>query len=307
MTSFIQRVYSHFSLLPKPGSAFQITPRHISGITLASRDRNIKSFFFLSLDEGTLRPSFSGKNVTDPDLLSAKLGEGLKKLDMSDRKIALLIPEVCQKSFIFSFDSFPVSRDEQESLVRFRIKRQMPKLSQDVKVTFDAVQGNDKKRVLASIAIKTVIQEYERPFLNHHLKPVVVNIPVLSLSNLIDWQEEKDFVLVNVEKDEFGLIAVSNSEIAACRQKAALEKSPDRRIRNIIQEIENTVNFIEDRESRKIETLWIRLGILESEASVLDALKSSFSLDIKKVDDIIGNRLDPEEKKMFSPLLGQIS
>jgi Tfp pilus assembly PilM family ATPase len=306
MNSLWHRLYGFLTIQPKPGSAFQLTPRHISGVSLSTRDRIIKSFFLLPLGEGLLRPSFSATNIMDPDRLSEKLGEGLRRMDVSGREIALLMPEVCQKTFIFSFDSFPDSRAEQEQLIRFRIKRQMPKLSDDVRVVFDVTPGNNKKRVLAAIAMKEVIQEYERLFLKHHLKPGVVGIPVLSLSNLIDWQSERDFVLVNVEEDEFGLIAVVNGDILVCRQKSSIEKSSKRRIDNIIQEIENTVNFIEDRESRKIETLWIRLGELEFEPSVLQALESSFSLDVKKVDDIIDKGLNPKEKKTLSPLLGQI-
>jgi hypothetical protein len=78
------------------------------------------------------------------------------------------------------------------------------------------------------------------------------------------------------------------------------------RVQNIVQEIENTAQFIQDKENKEIDSIWIRFGFLESEEEMLSNLESRLDLPIKNVEALVSLNLSQQDKKILSPLIGQL-
>jgi hypothetical protein len=72
-----------------------------------------------------------------------------------------------------------------------------------------------------------------------------------------------------------------------------------------VKEVENTVNFVEDREKRKIRSFWVRLGLLEEER-ILSQLQERSSLPVTGIESRLTANIGLREKKILSPLIGQI-
>lgn len=299
-----------FSQHPLPHSALQITSSYISGIHLSSKDKKLKSHFVLPLSWGTIQPSFEKTNIKDLLLLEKQIGEGVEKFSTYDHRAALLLPELSQRTFVFSFDSLPATSKEREQFIRFRVKKQMPLLSEDVRMSYDVVKAKDKKRVILTLARAAVVNEYENFFSQFQLKIRLVGVPILALANLIDLGKERDFFLINIEKDSFGLLAVTDSELFLYRQKPLMGGRREGRltesIQNIVQEIENTAQFIQDKERREIACIWVRFGLLESELEIFSQLESGLRIPVKKAESLVDFRLREQEKRILAPLLGQV-
>lgn len=309
MKSFLSRLKNFFTEQPLPSSALQVTSSYISGIHLSSKERKLKSHFVIPLPEGIIQPSFERTNIKDAHLLEKKIAERIERFDIYDHGVALLLPELSQRTFVFSFDSLPSTSKEKEQIIRFRVKKQMPLLSDDVRISYDVIQAKDGKKVVSSLARSSIIDDYENFFSQMKLKVRSVGIPILGLSNLIDWEREKDFLVVNIEEDSFGLLAVTNSETSLYRQKPLIPaRGSDTTVgvQNIIQEIENTAHFIEDKEKRKIAVVWVRLGLLEREDEMFSNLETGLSFPVKSIDPLIKRGLAREDKKILAPLVGQL-
>ncbi len=310
MNSIVHRLKIFFSQHPLPHSALQVTSSYISGILLSSKDKKLRSHFILPLSGEVIRPSFERTNIIDPVLFEKQIREGVEKFNSYDHGAALLLPELSQRTFIFSFDSLPVGSKEREQLLRFRVKKQMPLLADDVRMSYDVVQARGKKKVVLTLARTAVVNEYEKFFSQLQLKIRLVEVPLLALANLIDLEKEKDFFLINIEKDSFCLLAVADSEIFLYRQKPLMVgKREDRRrdsIENVVQEIENTARFIADKEKREIACLWVRFGLLEHELENFSQLESSLSVPVKRAESLVDFRLHEQEKRLLAPLLGQL-
>jgi hypothetical protein len=186
----------------------------------------------------------------------------------------------------------------------------MPLLSEDVRIAYDILQTKEKRKIISSVARSAVVRDYEDFFGQLRLKIRSVGLPLVSLSHLINWNLEKDFFLVNIEKDSFGLLAVTDSEPSLYRQKPLMaRKSEDNvaeRVQNIVQEIENTAQFIRDKEKNEISALWIRFGLVESEEEILTKMESRLNLPIKKIESLVNFKLSVQEKKILAPLIGQL-
>ena len=309
MKSFLGRLNNFFTEQPLPSSALQVTSSYISGLHLSSKERKLKNHFVLPLPDGIIQPSFERTNIKDARLLEKKITERVEKLGMYDHGVALLLPELSQRTFVFSFDSLPNSSKEKEQVIRFRVKKQMPLLPDDVRISYDVIQAKEGKKVVSSLARSSIIDDYENFFSQMRLKVRSVGIPILGLSNLIDWEKEKDFLVVNIEKDSFGLMAITNKEAYMYRQKPLMTVGEDDsaiRVRNIVQEIENTAHFIEDKEKHKIAAVWVRLGLLERKEEMFSNLEASLSLPVKSIDSLMGRGLASEDKRILAPLIGQL-
>jgi Tfp pilus assembly PilM family ATPase len=308
--NFFHKLKDFFSEHPIPHSAIQVTSSYLCGIHLSTKDRKLKNYFVLPISGGIIQPSFEKANIKNPSLLQKIIQEGVKKFDIYDHGMALLIPELSQRTFVFSFDALPATSKEREQLIRFRVKKQMPLLSADVRISFDMLQTKERKKVISSAARSAVVNDYEEFFGQLRLKIKDVGLPLMGLSHLLNWNEEKNFFLINIEKDSFGLLAITEAMPSLYRQKplrVRLEKNfVSERIQNIVQEIENTAQFIRDKEKKEIASIWIRFGFLESEEDLLSILESRLDLPIKKVETLVNLDLSQQEKKILSPLIGQL-
>lgn len=310
MGFFFGKIKDYFTKQPFPHAAFHLTSRYISGLRVSHKEGRIANHFILPLEKGLIQPSFEKKNIKNPALLEKIIKKELGKLHLHDQKVACLLPELSLKAFVFSFGSLPSSRPEREQIIRFRIKKQIPHLPPDARFSFDVIKSNESMKIFVAVARAQIIQEYEDLFAKFNLKVRTIGVPTLSLHSLLNIDKEKDLLLINIEEDSLCLAAILNSEIAFYRMKPILlpaknETSDARRAENIVREVENTVNFIEDKEQRKIQSFWVRLGLLEEEG-VLSHLQERSSLPINGIESRLTAKLGLREKKILSPLIGQL-
>jgi Tfp pilus assembly PilM family ATPase len=212
---------------------------------------------------------------------------------------------------VLAFDSIPASPKEKEQIILFRVKKQIPVLPKDTRLSYTLIRSNSKKKVLATIARSAVIEEYEEVFNRLRLKVKVVGVPSLNLYNLIDSEKDKDFMLIDLERDVFSLLAVTNSEISLYRQKPITEDLSDQQAsldlwKDIIQEVMNTAQFVESKEKRKIVCLWVRTGVFGSAEAILSSLEDRCQCPVKTIESSFKSNLPLEEKRLLTPLLGQL-
>ena len=306
-------VKEFFTRQPLPLTAFQLSARYLCGMHLTPKEKRVSSHFTLPLEQGVIEPSFYKKNINDPALLEKTLNAGAAKLKNSSRKVLFLLPELSQKIFILSFDALPTSQEEREELILYRVKKQMPMLPSDIRLAYETQPAENKYRVVASVVKAAVVQEYEEVFHRLNYKVAVTGVPSVSLVNLLGRNNERDFILLDVEQGAFSLMAVVRGEIALYRQKpygfeGNAEGGLPNKATNIVQEITNTAHFIEDNENIKIASLWIRLGTLGQENGLFESLQEKLDSPLQRIEasSTQGANLNPDEKRLLSPLMGQI-
>jgi len=161
MNLIFNKLKNFFTAHPLPYSALQVTSSYISGIHLSLKDRKLKNHFILPVSGRIIQPSFEKANIKDSPLLQKIITEGVEKFDIYDHGVALLLPELSQRTFVFSFDGLPATSKEREQLIRFRVKKQMPLLSEDVRISYDVLQTRESKKIISSLARFTVVNDYE--------------------------------------------------------------------------------------------------------------------------------------------------
>jgi hypothetical protein len=306
------RLTAYLTGTPIPRIILQLSSRYLSGIRLSPKDRRLESGFLLPLEPGLIQPSFYKPNIPDPGRLDEAFREGARRLGDGGRDVGLLIPEMSQRVFVFVFEQLPSMPEEREQLIRHRIRRQMPLLPEDTRLAFDTLPSGEKKKIVATIARESVVREYEEAAQKIIGKVRMVGVPSLGLFNLLADKPDEDFALVDVEEDSFSFIAVLDSEIYLYRQKplGAGEEPEEARARKretVFQEILNTTRLIEDKEKRRIGSLWIRLGFLERDEEIFRDLESRLGLTLRKIEAAGRPEWAERDRMNLSPLIGHIS
>ena len=293
-----------------PPTIIQVSSSYISGIQLDLKDGRAKRQAVLEIPAGLLEPHFDRKNVLDAAALAGVLKEGFRELQVSGKKIACLVPEACLKIFVLSFDSLPASEKEREKIIRWRAKKQMAILPEDARLSYEMVASSSSIKILAALARTPVVREYEGLFAGLGVEVGIAASPTISLINLVDWENDKDLLVANIEEDSLGLVAVTQSEPALYRlktfstgQEGGLRFS--QKIEAIVKEIENTVHFIEDREKRAIRSLWFRSGLKDGQGDILAGLRTGLEIEVRPILAPAWFGLDPELSAFLAPLAGQ--
>lgn len=307
----LKRIKDFFTVPLCPPTICQVSASYISGLQWDLKDGRARRHAILTLPAGLLEPHFDRKNIADAAALSGILKEGLHELQVPGKKIACLVPEACLRIFVLSFDSLPASEKEREKIIRWRAKKQMAVLPEDARLSYEIVASSSSVKIIAALARTPVIQEYEGLFAGLGVEIGIAASPTISLVNLVDWENEKDLVVANIEEDSLGLLAVTQSEPALYRlktfsagQEGGLRFS--QKVEAIVKEIENTVHFIEDREKREVRSLWFRSGLKDGQGDILAGLKTGLEIEVHPIAAPPWCGLDPELSAFLAPLAGQI-
>lgn len=294
-----------------PSAALQLTPSYIGGIQINRREKKIRRHFILPLEKDVVVPSFSRKNIIKPDVLKESFKEGMSRLQAGESHVACLIPETSLKAFVFDFDALPVSSREREDLFRFRVKKQMPLLQENVRLSYDILPAGESIKSIVALISGAVAREYEDFFQTFHLKVKALSVPTMCLLNFTLEDGIGSFILANLEEDVLTLVAVVESKVVLYRQKpfaveGAALPDPSRKRDNVIKEIDTTARFIRDRTGKKMEILRLRAGFFDSREDTLSSLEEGTGMKIERLNGQPGWGLNHFEREILSPLIGQI-
>ena len=69
----------------------------------------------------------------------------------------------------------------------------------------------------------------------------------------------------------------------------------------------NTINFVEDKEKTRLESVWLRLGILQAEDGLYRRMEERLAHPLRRIETSDTRDLDAGAKRILSPLIGQIA
>ncbi len=164
---------------PPPAMAFEITEAGISAARIGSR----AELQFAALPEGALTVSPLRENVNDEEAFA----QTVRSLTASQKRqdVALILPDFSSRIAVLDFDGFPSEPKEQQSLIRFRLKRSLPFDAESAVLSYFA-QPVLRKRidVVAVMSPQEIVARYEAPFRAAGLNPGLVTTSSLAALEL---------------------------------------------------------------------------------------------------------------------------
>lgn len=172
---------------PPPTHAFELSE---AGIAFApvSQPGLAK---FSPLEPGVLLVSPVHDNIQQPQALLDHIQSLAPANGHRKRRAAVILPDYCARVAVLDFDTFPTAPDEQQALVRFRLKKSVP-FEVDTAVVSYVEQPRSsngtngaKVEVLAAVMSSDIVHQYEAPFRVAGFHPGLVTTSSLAALNLL--------------------------------------------------------------------------------------------------------------------------
>jgi type IV pilus assembly protein PilM len=170
---------------PPPDYVFEISPAGIAWARVAEP----APVTFQPLEPGVLNVNPLKDNVLQPDAFSRTVA-GLLPSNGSrkQRRVALILPDYCARIAVLDFDNLPSAPEEQQALVKFRIKKGLSLDVESAVISLSAQPraGSKTQDVVVAVIPMEVAAHYEAPFRHAGAHPGFVTISALAALGLPD-------------------------------------------------------------------------------------------------------------------------
>ncbi len=233
---------------PPPSHLFELSE---AGIAFA----NGKQTSFHDFEPGTLLVSPVEDNLLRADAVASMIGRMAQGNATGKKRkpAAVILPDYSARVSVLDFDSFPSSIEEQNSLVRFRVKKTIP-FDIDSAAVSHFVQphatGKKVDVITVTVAIE-VIARYEALFRSVGFQPGVVTTSALAALNL--YHGEGIAVLAKLSGRAL-TVSVIASNIVKLFRCVALEEASEEEILGVLHP---TFAYVEDELGAPVSRLII--------------------------------------------------
>lgn len=288
----------------KKNRGIDVSESELRWVELSSADKGaaIAASAFEPMPSGTVDPNFAKQNIKDRELFKKHLLRVIPK-DKRRGDIALSLPDQLVRIVIVDFDELPQIRKEAEKLILWRIKKMLPISTEEAHIDYRVTgRTGDKIQVVAAVASKKVIREYEDSLREIGLRPTLVDIASINTLSLFLDELEGNSIFVNISGGEaVGIAIMAGKELIFFRSK---DIQGD--IGRVGQEIISTLTY----HNTKMPDLPVkRIYMICSEndyGAIEKGLENVFEGEIHRLTltDQLKDRLSSDKKSAFSPAIG---
>lgn len=170
---------------PPPDFVFEVNE---AGVAMA-RTRNMTGITFQPIAPGTLSASPLRDNVQNPEALAEAVAALMSAAGpRKGKSAALILPDYSARVSVLDFDSFPEKAEDQEALVRFRVKKSVPFDVESAALSYwrQNSPGGKSHEVVVALSPIEIIARYEAPFRALGMLPGLVTLSPLAALDLVN-------------------------------------------------------------------------------------------------------------------------
>ena len=230
------------------------------------------------LAPGCVVPDLTEGNLRQPAAVVSALREVLGNVGSRSREITAVLPDAAVRVALLDFETLPPNHEEAESVVRFRLRKSLPFDVDKAKVSYQAQTSNGTVRVVAAVALNSVIQEYEAVIREAGFNPGVV-LPSM-LAAVRGAPADRGTLLVKVDARTTSIALLDQQQLLLFR---TLENTRGVTIsgEQLAEDVYPSVVFFQDTYNTNIEQIFVS-GISDI-ASVASALQSQTGAEVKEL------------------------
>jgi type IV pilus assembly protein PilM len=188
---------SKLSSQSKPKLACEVAADRVLAGRLSERGNIVEACAAGELSPGSLIPDLTETNLKDRQGVTRVIRETLGAVSGRSRDVIAVLPDTAVRVALLDFEALPTSRQEAEGVVRFRLKKSLPFDVEKANVSYHTQSVTGGLRVIAAVALSSVIEDYESAFREAGYAPGVV-LPSM-LAALGATQAEKPVMVVKVD------------------------------------------------------------------------------------------------------------
>ena len=172
---------------PGPSSAVSIAVDHVAAVQLAGGGSapELAGYARISLPEGVVTPSISGRNIQDAHAVTQAIDEALGQLPRRPSRVALVMPDGAAKVSIVHFEELPARAADLNELIRWQVRGSAPFRLDEAQLAWTpGVRGDaGGQSFVVVLARRDVVAEYEAVSDGAAARAGVVDLACVNLIN----------------------------------------------------------------------------------------------------------------------------
>lgn len=232
------------------------------------------------LAPGIVVPDLVENNLRQREAVSAGIESALSSVGVRSHDVIAIIPDASVRVMMVDFDTLPSDQEEALGVVRFRLKKSLPFDVDKAKVSFHAQKVKDEVRVVAAVALASVIDDYEAAFRAAGFSPGVVLPSMLAALGAADGK--RPTLVVKVDAQTTSIAILNEDQLQLFR---TLENSRGVSIsgEQLAEEVYPSIVFFQDTYHLNIERIYVA-GLADA-GSAAAALLSQSDADVQELVD----------------------
>jgi type IV pilus assembly protein PilM len=262
----------------KPNLACEIAADRVLAGRAAERGTSIEVCAAGELAPGSVVPELTEANLRDRARVLHTVRETLGAVSGRSRDVIAVLPDTAVRVAILDFETLPAKRAEAESVIRFRLKKSLPFDVDKAKVSYHSQTVQSGLRVIAAVALTSVIEDYESIFREAGYAPGVI-LPSM-LAALGAAVADKPSMVVKVDARTAGIAIVDKQELLLFR---TLENARGVAItgEQLAEEIYPSIVFFQDTYQVNLDQIFV--AGLSDLGGAIPALNAQTGVPVKEL------------------------
>ncbi|HYL16866.1 MAG TPA: pilus assembly protein PilM [Terriglobales bacterium] len=262
----------------RPKLACEISADRVLAGRLSDRGGTLETYAGHELALGSVVPDLTEANLRHRREVSDSIRDVLAAVGSRARDVVAVLPDAAVRVVLLDFDMLPQNRQEAESVVRFRLKKSLPFDVDKAKVSYHAQTAGEGVRVVAAVALSSVVEDYEEAFRDAGYSPGVVLPSMLAALGAAD--AKRPSLVVKVDARTTSIAILDNGQMLLFR---TLENTRGVTItgEQLAEEVYPSVVFFQDTYHLNIERIFLA-GLPES-GSAAQALRAQTGAEVQEL------------------------
>jgi type IV pilus assembly protein PilM len=210
----------------------------------------VESVASRSMPSGTVAPNLMADNVQDRVALINAVRDALAAVGTRGKDIAVVLPDASARLSMLDFDVLPEKQQDAEGVIRFRLKKALPFDVEKAAVSYQAMPSDGGVKVVAAVAMRSVVDEYERVIREAGYAPGVVVPSMAAALGAVD--ASRPTLVVKVDPTTVSIAIVHDDELMLFR---TIELTPNMDPEQLADDVYPAMVFVEDTYHTRVERL----------------------------------------------------
>lgn len=230
------------------------------------------------LAPGSVVPDLVESNLRQRAAVRDGIESALGGVAGRSHNVIAIVPDATVRVMLVEFDTLPSDHEEALGVVRFRLKKSLPFNVDKAKVSYHAQKIDGEVRVVAAVALGSVIEDYEAAFHDAGFNPGVVLPSTLAALGAADGK--RPTMVIKVDANTTSIAILNQDQLQLFR---TLENGRGITIsgEQLAEEVYPSIVFFQDTYHLNIEQIYVA-GLPES-GGATPALRAATGAEVQEL------------------------
>jgi type IV pilus assembly protein PilM len=266
--------------------------------------QTIESCSVRTLANGDVSAGLTSCNLSNPTAVQNAIRQALSAVGGRGRDVIAILPDSCCRVSLIELETLPEKKQDAEAVVRFRLKKILPFDVEKSRISFRRQNAPDGSlRVVATVALASVLDEYEEAVRSAGFQPGVVLPSTLAALGSVDAGVST--LIINVGAQTLTVAGVDHDQLLLFRtieNPQGFELSGEQ----MTDDVHASVVFFQDNYGARIERILVSGVASERVADALEAHTGVRAADLVALSQIADAAGDTP-RALLGPVLGALT